>query len=61
MDSKRAAIAPLCGLLAFCIAQAAGVPFWTQWHPGDAADIGVLTWLTVAASLRARAESPRHD
>lgn len=44
------------GLAAYWLARGVGIPGWTAWVPGDAADIGVFTgwavWLLIGAVRR---------
>jgi hypothetical protein len=49
---RRLMVSLYAAVLAFCIAYRLGDPMWEEWNPGDAADIGLLTFALVYFLLR---------
>lgn len=53
------------GFVAFGFAKGVGIPVLTQWEPGGAAEIGVLSflaaWYWPVEGLSRQAETPKND
>lgn len=45
----------MLSIAAYWLAVGAGVPAWTQWEPGDAADIAIFVFVVIGLLTTRRA------